>query len=427
MTTLSASISLDAGVGRVGGQGNRPSATSPGAPDQAFGDILDRTTPRGPKSPPAAKPPSVPQAARAGSPQGDAKASRAPGVDDAASRAPQPGVPDPALPDESAPTTREDEATTRRVASKRRHGNAEEASADVSGIPGIASTTIGKAVAPAQTVGADEVPIDSDGPVSRAGATPRSNGPTFAAGETIPEDLSTDSAQAVASTHADARRTEPEPGIERAQHAVAARADAVASRIEAAAGSNAPPVDASGGAPVTRGDLAVSVVASVPAATAHVADSAAAIPTVEPDLHSPAFAPALGARVALLVRDGIREARVQVNPAGLGPVDVRIEVDRNLAARVDMLAEQATTRAALEQALPALAVALRESGLTLTGGGVFDPARDSGAHDGGERPGADGQPRAKPDTASHDGRLGLDAVHTASGATGARGLVDLYA
>lgn len=90
-------------------------------------------------------------------------------------------------------------------------------------------------------------------------------------------------------------------------------------------------------------------------------------------LTDPGFAPALGASLAVLVRDGVQHARLQLHPAEMGPITVQIVLD-GASARVDFHAEVAATRAALEAALPNLAGALRESGLTLTGGGVFQQA-----------------------------------------------------
>ncbi|MBI3369977.1 MAG: flagellar hook-length control protein FliK [Burkholderiales bacterium] len=85
---------------------------------------------------------------------------------------------------------------------------------------------------------------------------------------------------------------------------------------------------------------------------------------------SPEFAPALGAQISLLARDGIQEAKIQLHPAEMGPISVQIALDGS-AARVDFHASVAATRAAIEASLPALAVALQDAGFTLAGGGVF--------------------------------------------------------
>mgnify|MGYP001156543573 CR=1 FL=1 len=96
---------------------------------------------------------------------------------------------------------------------------------------------------------------------------------------------------------------------------------------------------------------------------------------------SPAFAAALGQQVGLWIRHGVQQAVLQLNPADLGPVAVHIALDGQ-RAHVDFSAAHAATRATLEASLPALAAALRDSGLMLAGGGVFDRPRDRG-HDAG--------------------------------------------
>jgi len=97
---------------------------------------------------------------------------------------------------------------------------------------------------------------------------------------------------------------------------------------------------------------------------------------VRADIGSKEFAPALGSQLSVLVRNGIEHAQLKLNPAEMGPIEVRISIDGQ-QAQVDFSAAQAHTRQALQDAVPALATALRESGLTLTGGGVFEQPRES--------------------------------------------------
>jgi flagellar hook-length control protein FliK len=96
------------------------------------------------------------------------------------------------------------------------------------------------------------------------------------------------------------------------------------------------------------------------------------------------FAPAFGAQVTLWVKDGVQEARLQLHPAELGPVTVQIALDGQ-AAHIDFTAAVAATRESIEQSLPALAAALRESGFTLAGGGVFGRSGQGGNDSGRER------------------------------------------
>jgi|GEM_PF-1217679 len=89
---------------------------------------------------------------------------------------------------------------------------------------------------------------------------------------------------------------------------------------------------------------------------------------------SPDFAPQLGTQLSTFVRDGVEHARLHLNPAEMGPVSVRIQIDGQMAM-VHLSADNAQTRQALEQAMPQLASQLRETGLTLTGGGVSEQPR----------------------------------------------------
>jgi flagellar hook-length control protein FliK len=137
------------------------------------------------------------------------------------------------------------------------------------------------------------------------------------------------------------------------------------------------------------------------------------------------FAPQLGAQLAVWVRDGVHEARLQLNPADMGPVRVDIQLD-GTAAQVSLSASNGETRQALEAAMPSLAGSLREMGLTLAGGGVFDQAPQS-------RQPSDGDSRsARGRLAGLSGLSGIEGMTGNDGWTGPlptrrRGLVDLVA
>lgn len=151
------------------------------------------------------------------------------------------------------------------------------------------------------------------------------------------------------------------------------------------------------------------------------ASAAPAEHEVRAPLQSPGFAPALGAQLTLLVKEGVTEARLHLNPAEMGPIAVQIQLD-GTQAQVEMVAEQAATRQVLEQSMPSLAGALRESGLTLAGGGVFE---QSTRHDQTGRQGAgDGRTNGR---GTGKGDVGPDANPTAQRTIAVRGMVDLYA
>jgi flagellar hook-length control protein FliK len=133
-------------------------------------------------------------------------------------------------------------------------------------------------------------------------------------------------------------------------------------------------------------------------------------------IDAPEFAAALGIQVSLLAQDGVQHAELHLNPAETGPVSIHIAVD-GTTARVDFGADLAATRHAIEHGLPELASALRDAGLTLTGGGVSQHA-GSREHADDHAPG----PR--------EARSAIAAVPIAPPVRSARiaaGGVDLYA
>jgi len=164
-------------------------------------------------------------------------------------------------------------------------------------------------------------------------------------------------------------------------------------------------------APVPIGLAALHAPAG--AAAPAVADVAIATP-----LHAPDFAQALGLQVSLLAKDGIQHAELHLNPADMGPVSVQIVMD-GTQARIDFGADLAQTRHALEAGIPELASALRDAGLTLSGGGVSEHARGRG--DGSGDPSRERRP------STPDASAGTEPLQRTSRRVALAGGVDLYA
>lgn len=100
-------------------------------------------------------------------------------------------------------------------------------------------------------------------------------------------------------------------------------------------------------------------------------------------LHAPGFAPEMAARLSLAATEGVQQAQLHLNPSEMGPVQVQIVLDGQ-QAQISFVAEQADTRAVLEKSLPELAGALREQGLTLSGGGVFSQQQQAQSGQSGQ-------------------------------------------
>lgn len=102
------------------------------------------------------------------------------------------------------------------------------------------------------------------------------------------------------------------------------------------------------------------------------------------------FGEAFATQVSVLARDGVQQAELHLNPAETGPVSVQIVLE-GTQARIEFGADALPTRQAIEGSLPELAAALREEGLTLSGGGVSEHAR--GRHEPPAEPGEGGSAR----------------------------------
>lgn len=85
---------------------------------------------------------------------------------------------------------------------------------------------------------------------------------------------------------------------------------------------------------------------------------------------SPGFAGELGNRLIWLVNQGVQEARLQLNPRELGPIEVRLGFSDG-AAQVSFNVQHAGTAAAVQQSLPQLRELLAQQGLQLGQAAVF--------------------------------------------------------
>lgn len=101
---------------------------------------------------------------------------------------------------------------------------------------------------------------------------------------------------------------------------------------------------------------------------------------IQPSLQSKAWNRVLSSRVVWMATEGIQQAALRLNPANLGPVEVRLQV-KNDQANVTFIAQNPATREALEQALPRLRESFAENGLDLAGADVSDQASHQAKED----------------------------------------------
>lgn len=129
----------------------------------------------------------------------------------------------------------------------------------------------------------------------------------------------------------------------------------------------------------------------------------------------PGFADALGQRIAWFARSDGGNARLELDPPHLGPLEVSVRVDKGEASVV-FVASQASVRDAVSQAIPELRNLFAQSGLSL--GDVNVSAGGSGQH-------AFASPYASPFGDRPD--AALDSSPLIPAALMRQGLVDIYA
>ena len=113
-------------------------------------------------------------------------------------------------------------------------------------------------------------------------------------------------------------------------------------------------------------------IASAAATTAVQATTAGQpVLAMQPAMQSEAWGRILSSRVVWMAREGIQQAELRLNPANLGPVDVKLHMN-NEQANVTFIAQNAATRDALEQALPRLRESFQENGMDLANANVSD-------------------------------------------------------
>ena len=125
-------------------------------------------------------------------------------------------------------------------------------------------------------------------------------------------------------------------------------------------------------------------------------------------------------QVAWMSKEGVHQARLQLEPAHLGRVDIRLDLEGG-DARLHLGAQQPQVREALEALMPRLREALAEQGMNLTDASVSDFGREGPS----EQAGQDDTRGPGEAFADHAG-AGEDTDPARPGA-GQQGLLDLFA
>lgn len=110
--------------------------------------------------------------------------------------------------------------------------------------------------------------------------------------------------------------------------------------------------------------------------TAPLGERRSALPlglqSINVPVKSPQWGQALAHRVSFMANNQIQQAQITLNPEKLGPIQIRLQIDREQQVQVSMLATQGTTREALETAMPRLKEMLEQSGMNLVSVDISD-------------------------------------------------------
>ncbi len=146
--------------------------------------------------------------------------------------------------------------------------------------------------------------------------------------------------------------------------------------------------------------------------------------TVHTPLQQPGWSDELGGQVTWMVKQNLHAAEIKLNPAQLGPIEVKITMHQDQAT-ITLAAAHGVTRDALEAALPRLREMFADAGVNVANANVSSQT-PQGGQGGREQPG-----RENPNAAIVSQTVPDDGVEegvvTHITTTGALGGLDLFA
>lgn len=90
----------------------------------------------------------------------------------------------------------------------------------------------------------------------------------------------------------------------------------------------------------------------------------AGLQAITQGVRTPQWSQALGHRVTYMANNKIQEAKISLNPEKLGPIQVKLSIDKDQHVHVSMAAQHGTTREAIENAMPRLREMLEAAGIS---------------------------------------------------------------
>lgn len=94
--------------------------------------------------------------------------------------------------------------------------------------------------------------------------------------------------------------------------------------------------------------------------------------TIPLPVKHPQWGQALGQRVVFMANSQLQQAQITLNPEKLGPIQIKLHMDRDQQMQVSLNAQHGVTKEALENAIPRLREMLEQSGVQLASVDVGD-------------------------------------------------------
>jgi flagellar hook-length control protein FliK len=259
----------------------------------------------------------------------------------------------------------------------------------------VTDVALATAVAATAPVAPKTAPLKA--PVAAPTKTAASNAPDIAPGTPDPSASATPAEAAhnnVAPPPAVAARPETRNGV-----ADAAKADPSAAASSTSAATAAPhehsPIIATAPAPTDASDAGVQATATIQPQLPAVAAPAALVGPLNVTPATNAAVPwsGLALEIAVSARSGKSRFDIRLDPADLGRIDVRIDVDRNGQVTSHLTVEKPETLSMLRQDAPQLQRQLDEAGFKTGNGGLQFSLRDqsSSGQDNGNETGRNAQ------------------------------------
>lgn len=144
-------------------------------------------------------------------------------------------------------------------------------------------------------------------------------------------------------------------------------------------------------------------------------------------MNHPGMSEAVVDRVMWLSSQNLKSAEIQLDPAELGRMEVRIELHKDQAAQVNFISANPSVREQLEGQIHRLRELFAQQGIDQLDVNVSDQSMAQGSREGGEQ--GRGRPagRDQLDAGEDERLMGVSELRGVQSSAAARGLVDYYA